>query len=204
MRLEEILFIIMMRMMIFLTNKAFFDTDYLSSFLRIDRVDLILDKYGKILTSQQVKDEFHAEGYSPKIKQGFIDLCDKGNVKIYEINEGTKEWEIYFKLRIVSEEISKNVGEMSVIALSKAKNTILASNNLTDVCDCVEQYNLKHTTTATELVEFYKNDLIGLEEAKSYWRTMRQFGISLPKTSFENFYKLSDNPCKDFKNRKFN
>lgn len=194
----------MMRMMIFLTKKAFFDTDYLSSFLRIDRVDLVLDKYGKILTSKQVKDEFNAEGYSPIIKQRFIELCDEGNVEIYEIDEGTEEWEIYFKLRIVSEEVSKNAGEMSVIALSKAKNALLASNNLTDVCDCVKHYNLDHTTTATELVEFCKNGTITFDDAKSYWRAMDQFGISLPKTTFDNFYKLSEDPCKDFKNRKFN
>ena len=72
------------------------------------------------------------------------------------------------------------------------------------MCDCVKHYNLEHTTTATELVEFCKNGTITFEEAKSYWRVMDQFGISLPKTTFENFYKSSGNPCEDFKNRKFN
>lgn len=192
-----------MRMMIFLTNKAFFDTDYLSSFIRINRVDLILNKYCKILTSKQVKKEFDAEGYSPKIKEGFADLCSSGKVEIFEIEEGTEEWDIYMNLMMLSEDVGKNVGEMSVIALSKAKNSILASNNLKDVCDCVDHYNLKHTTTATELVEFCKNKLIDFKQAESYWRTMTQFGISLPKTSFENFYKLCENPCKDFKNNKF-
>lgn len=193
-----------MRMMIFLTNKAFFDTDYLSSFIRINRTDLILDKYDKILTSKQVENEFNAEGYSPKIKQGFFDLCDEGKVEIYEIEEDTEEWEIYFNLIMMSEDVTKNVGEITVIALAKTNNCILASNNLTDVCNCVQYYDLKHTTTATDLVEFCKNELIEFEDAKSYWRIMSQFGISLPKTSFKNFYNLCANPCDDFKNHKFN
>ena len=192
-----------MKKMIFLTKRAFFDTDYLSSFLRIDRMDLILDKYGEILISKEVKKELCDNNNNYYIKKRFQKVCEEGKVKIYEIESGTEEWDITLNLMLMSEDVSKNRGEIASIALAKSKNCILASNNLKDVCDCVDHYNLKHTTTATELVEFCKNKLIDFKQAESYWRTMTQFGISLPKTSFENFYKLCENPCKDFKNNKF-
>lgn len=63
---------------------------------------------------------------------------------------------------------------------------------------------MEHTATATQLVEFCKSKLIEFAEAESYWRKITQFGISLPRTSFENFHNLYEIPCKDFKNRKFN
>ena len=192
-----------MKKMIFLTKRAFFFFFYLSSFLRIDRMDLILDKYGEILISKEVKKELCDNNNNYYIKKRFQKVCEEGKVKIYEIESGTEEWDITLNLMLMSEDVSKNRGEIASIALAKSKNCILASNNLKDVCDCVDHYNLKHTTTATELVEFCKNKLIDFKQAESYWRTMTQFGISLPKTSFENFYKLCENPCKDFKNNKF-
>lgn len=205
MLLGEILFTILIMVMMLLKNKTFFDTDYLSSFLRIGRMDLVLDKYGRILISTQVKSELCAEGYSPKIRQGFIDLYNEGHVEIYEIVENTEEWDIYLNLRYEStEDYEKNIGEMSVIALAKAKNGILASNNLNDVCVYVEEYNLEHVTTATTLVECFKNNEITFKEANSYWKKLHGFGIKLPKTSFENFCKLHGYPCEDFKNHKFN
>lgn len=205
MLLEEILFTILMMVMMLLKNKTFFDTDYLSSFLRIGRMDLVLDKYGKILISKQVKNELCAEGYSPKIRQGFIDLYNKGYVEIYEIVQDTEEWKTYLDLRYAStEDCEKNIGELSVIALAKAKKGILASNNLKDVCVYVEEYNLEHVTTATTLVECFKNNEINFKEANSYWRILQQFGIKLPKSSFENFCKLHGDPCEDFKNHIFN
>lgn len=193
-----------MRMMIFLTKKAFFDTDYLSSFLRIDRMDLILDKYGKILISKKVKEELCDNNPYYHIKKRFQKVCEEDKVEIYEIVEDTEEWSIYRDLMFASEDVSKNVGEIASIALAKSNNSILASNNLTDVCDCVKHYNLEHTTTATELAEFCKDGTIKFKEAESYWRTMDQFNISLPKTTFENFYNSYTDPCDDFKNRKFN
>lgn len=204
MLLEETLFIILIMVMIFLKNKTFYDTDFLSSFLRIDRMDLLLDNYGKILTSTQVKNEICDDRNYFKIKQGFLDLCDNDYVEIFEIEEGTEEWKTYFELSMASEDNGKDVGELSVIALSKAKNGILASNNLTDICECVERYGLDYITTATTLTKFFRNNLITLNDVKSYWRTMDQFGISLPKTSFENFCKLHGDPCGDFKSHKFN
>ena len=92
---------------------------------------------------------------------------------------------------------------MSVISLAKARNGILASNNLTDVCKYVKKYNLDHITTATSLVEFYNEKLITYSEAKSYWRTMEQFQIKLPKTSFDYFYKTHSSPCTDFETHKY-
>ena len=92
---------------------------------------------------------------------------------------------------------------MSVISLAKARNGILASNNLTDVCKYVNDYNLDHITTATTLVELCDEKSITCSEARSYWRTMDQFNIKLPKTTFDNFYKTHSSPCADFETHKY-
>lgn len=190
--------------MVILMNKpAFFDTDYLSSFLRINRTDLILDKYDKIQISSQVKEEICNKGNYPSIKERFITLCENGDVEVHEIEEGTPEWDTYLELRLMSTNIKKDIGEMSVISLAKAKNGILASTNLTDVCKYVKEYNLDHTTTATTLVELCDEKSITCNEARSYWRTMEQFNIKLPKTSFDNFYKTHTSPCTDFETHKY-
>ena len=185
-------------------KKVFFDTDYLSSFLRIERTDLILEKYGKILISEQVKNEICNEGNYPKIKQRFQSLYDNGDVEVFEIIEGSEEWDTYLTLRLSSNEILKNIGEMSIISLAKAKNGILASNNLTDICEYVKKFNLEYTTTANTLVECFDDKTITCNEVKSYWRAMTQFGIKIPRTSFENFYRKHGDPCDDFENHLFN
>lgn len=190
--------------MVILMNKpAFFDTDYLSSFLRINRTDLILDKYDKIRISSQVKDEICNKGNYPRIKERFIELYENGYVEVHEIEEGTPEWNTYLELRLLSNDIKKDIGEMSIISLAKARNGILASNNLTDVCRYVKEYNLDHITTATSLVEFCDEKSITCSEAKSYWRTMKQFQIKLPRTSFDTFYKTHSSPCTDFETHKY-
>ena len=191
-------------MMVILMNKpAFFDTDYLSSFLRINRTDLILDKYDKIQISSQVKDEICNKGNYHNIKERFTSLYENEDVEVHEIEEGNPEWNTYMELRLMSADIKKDIGEMSVISLAKAKNGILASNNLTDVCKYVKDYNLDHITTATTLVELCDEKLITCSEARSYWRTMKQFKIKLPKTSFDNFYKTHSSPCADFETHKY-
>lgn len=186
-----------------MNKHTFFDTDYLSSFLRINRVDLILNKYDKIQISSQVKDEICNKGNYHNIKKRFISLYENEDVEVYEIEEGTSEWNTYLELRLMSPDIKKDIGEMSVISLAKAKNGILASNNLTDVYKYVKDYNLDHITTATTLAELYDEKLITSSEARSYWRTMEQFKIKLPKTTFDNFYKTHSSPRVDFETHKY-
>ena len=182
---------------------TFCDTDYLSSVLRIDRADLILNKYDKILISKQVEKEICNEGNYPLIKERYNRLYENNDIEVHEIEEGTPEWDTYLNLRLMSGTIKKDIGEMSVISLAKAKNGILASNNLSDVCKYVKNYNLEHTTTATTLVECCNEKSISCSEAESYWRVMKQFRIKLPKTSFNEFYKTHSSPCEDFKTRKY-
>ena len=124
-----------------------------------------------------------------------------GNVKIYKIKGKTEEMKIYFQLCLESED--EGLGELSVISLAKAKNGILASNNLRDVCKSVNKFNLTHITTATTLVELYDEKLISLDEVKRYWRIMNQFKIKLPSVSFDEFYEKHGSPCEDFYNNKF-
>lgn len=185
-------------------KQVFFDTDYLSSFLRINRADLILNKYKKILISKQVKNEICNAGNYPLIKERFTNLYQDGHIKVCEIEEGSDEWDTYLELRLLSNDIKKDIGEMSIISLAKARDGIIASNNLIDVCKYVKDYDLEHITTSLTLVECCNEQLITCSEANSYWRKMKQFKIKLPKTSFDNYYKFHGFPCDDFDAHKFN
>ena len=94
-----------------MNKPTFFDTDYLSSFLRINRTDLLLDKYDKIRISSQVKDEICNKGNYPRIKERFIELYENDDVEIYEIEEGNPEWNTYLELRLMSNDIKKDIGK---------------------------------------------------------------------------------------------
>lgn len=50
-----------------MTKPVFYDTDCLSSFLQINRIDLLKREYSKIIISVQVKDELFNKNTPEKI-----------------------------------------------------------------------------------------------------------------------------------------
>lgn len=83
-------------------------------------------------------------------------------------------------------------GEAAVIALTQENGGVIASNNLRDVKDYVEDYDLNLITTAFILAIAYENHLKTKEELDKIWKDMINNGRkrSLPRNvnSFTQYY----------------
>lgn len=161
----------------------FYDTDCLSSFLGVGRIDLLKKEYDTIIISKQIKDEFFNESTPKMIKKELDLLINEGFVKVLDIEVGSKEFDCYYEFRLLDVENDEGIGELSIISLVIVNNGILASNNLKDVCKYVRKYNLEHITTAIILVNRFNNDHISFNEVENLWREMLKNKIELDRKS---------------------
>jgi len=79
-----------------------------------------------------------------------------------DIIVGTQEYATYFQLTAQLSRGRKLIGagEAAAIVLAKMHNGIVASNNLSDIGSCVQQWGLRHVTTGDILVHAYNKGLI--------------------------------------------
>lgn len=132
--LEEILYLMYLKAMMELNKPIFYDTDCLSSFLAIDRADLLKKEYSTIIISNKVLEEFYNQKTPKEIKNRLKKLIDENFVEAVDLKVNSDEFEYYFNF--ITNEKTEDIGkgELSAISLAIAYNGILASNNLSDVC----------------------------------------------------------------------
>ena len=95
------------------------------------------------------------------IINNFEKMKESGNVFIDEIEYGTEECKLYTYLTQSSANNKKiGDGEAAAIALVKCNNGVLASNNMRDISYYIDEYGLKHTTTADILIEALEEGII--------------------------------------------
>ena len=177
-----------------MTKPIFYDTDCLSSFLQINRIDLLKNEYSKIIISAEVKEELFNKNTPEKVKIRLKQLIQERYVEIKDLEFGSDEFNQYYTF--ITDDGTKDVGkgELSVISLAIAKNGILASNNLKDVCYFVKKYNLEHVTTSKIIVDSYKNGYLTFDEANKIWGELRK-NPKHPQMSFKDFYDKDDKIC---------
>ena len=104
-------------------EKIFFDTDCISSFLWVERTDIILELYDqRIILPEQVVDELsnpRVSHLSSKVEQ----LLSQNEIEMAEIIVGTEESRLYYMLTRNPKSGQKPIGkgEASAIALSKVQ-----------------------------------------------------------------------------------
>ncbi len=169
------------------------DTDFLSTFLCVDRFDIILKTIsGTILIPQIVYDELkRIESSSNRPLKWILEKMDsaikKKQVQVVDFEIGSPEFAEFKKLTSPPMPIGK--GEAMAIAFAKSNNGILASNNLKDI---------KRFVTAGDILNITSDDLLCLfynkykgettpEEIESIRETMRLFGRRI---SPDSFYEL--------------
>ena len=177
-----------------MTKPVFYDTDCLSSFLQINRIDLLKKEYSKIIITTKVKDELFNKNTPEKVKNRLTSLIHDGYVEIKDLEFGSTEFNQYYSFitDYKTEDIGK--GELSVISLAIAKNGILASNNLDDVCYFVKKYNLEHITTSKIIVTCYEKGYLTFDEADNIWKVLLK-NPKHPQMSFKDFYDKDDKIC---------
>lgn len=138
-----------------MTDKYFFDTDCLSAFLWVRNENLLIKLYGgKIILPEQVYSEL-SHPRIPHLKTLTDNLKSSGDISVANIEMETEEYKIYRKLTTNPDRGFKVIGkgEAAAIALAKTKGGILASNNMRDIKQYVDEYKLEHITTGDILIE---------------------------------------------------
>ena len=177
-----------------MTKPIFYDTDCLSSFLDINRIDLLKKEYSKIIISTKVKDELLNNNTPKKIKKRIMPLIQEGYVEVKDLELGSDEFNQYYTF--ITDDKTENIGkgELSIISLAIVKKGILASNNLEDVCYFVKKYNIEHITTSKIIVNCYEKGYLTFNEANDIWKELLK-NPKHPQMSFKEFYDKDDKMC---------
>ena len=170
-----------------MTEPLFLDSDCLSTFLIVQRENLIFQLYaGHIGIPQQVYGELRRVQFM-KVR---VDALLKANrVVLYQITAGTGPGDLYLKLTTHPDQGYKVIGsgEAAAIVLTKEYNGILGSNNMRDILPNIQLYNLQHRTSADIMVEALEQHLISEGQGNVIWRDMLQRNRKLPADTFTQF-----------------
>lgn len=80
-------------------------------------------------------------------------------------------------------------GEAAAISLAVANNGILASNNLRDVNQYINMYNLPNITTGDILFEALNSNIITEPQGNKIWIDMLNKARKLPTCDFTTYLK---------------
>jgi len=110
------------------------------------------------------------------------------------IDSGTETYDLYFQLTVAPTKgrVVIGKGEASAIALAKAKNGIVASNNLKDIGSYIKDFKLNHITTGDILIEACRKKLVTEEQVNLLWASMIAKRRKLGAISFSDYIKLKD------------
>ena len=167
----------------------FFDTDCISSFLWVDRIDILINLYPKrIVLSEQVLDELSNPSIShllSKVNQ----LLSQDEIRKAEMLVGTEEFKLYYMLTKNPKCGQKRIGkgEASAIALAKVRKGMLASNNLKDIQYYIQLFHLRNLTTPIILHTALLKGLIDEPEGNTIWSQMIKKRRRLPTLTFTDY-----------------
>ncbi|SET59138.1 Predicted nucleic acid-binding protein, contains PIN domain [Natronincola peptidivorans] len=174
-----------------MTNKLFFDTDCISSFLWVKEENILFKLYpGRIVLPKQVYNGLSNPSI-PHIKRKVNQLCLSGDIFTKEILTNTDAYQIYYELSIAPSKGEGIIGkgEAAAIALAKTHEGIIASNNLKDISKYVGKYQLEHVDTASILVAALDAGYIDETAGNQIWSNMISKRRMLPTSSFTDYLK---------------
>lgn len=170
-----------------MTESLFLDTDCLSTFLIVQRENLVLQLYaGRIGIPQQVYVEL---GKVPFMKTKIDALLNAKRVVLYQIAAGSDLGDLYLKLTEHPDRGYKSIGtgEAAAIVLTKEYNGILGSNTMRDILPYIHLYHLQHRTSADIMAEALEQHMINEGQGNAIWRQMLQRNRKLPADTFTEF-----------------
>ncbi|MEA4883523.1 MAG: hypothetical protein VB144_07705 [Clostridia bacterium] len=178
-----------------MTDPLFFDTDCLSAFLWARGESLLAQLYpGRVVIPRAVYAELSDPGIA-HLKARVDTMLAAGQAVIAEIDVGTDEYDVFYKLTQVPDAGHKIIGdgEAAAIALAKGKDGIVASNNLRHITLYIEEYGLEHVTTGDILVDAYQRGLITEVEGNAIWARMIAKRRKLGAASFSDYLASKSN-----------
>jgi len=178
-----------------LIDPLFFDTDCISAFLWVRDESLLAQLYpGRIVIPRAV----YTELSNPQIahlKARVDAMLASGQAAIAEIDVGTDEYDVFYKLTQAPDDSHGVIGdgEAAAIALAKRQGGVVASNNLGDITLYIEEYGLKHTTTGDILIDACQRGLITEVEGNAIWARMIAKRRKLGAASFSDYLASKSN-----------
>lgn len=172
-----------------MTDSLFFDSDCLSAFLWVGNENLLIKLYpGKVIIPKPVYDELSSPGIA-HLKARIDALLSNSQVTVASIDTGTDTYDLYYQLTVapVDGHVIIGKGEAASIALAKAHNGIIASNNLRDITSYIKEFGLRHMTTGDILVEAYEKGYITEAQGNTLWASMLARRRKLGAKSFSDY-----------------
>lgn len=170
---------------------VFADTDILSAFLKRGAFGYMLKVFEtldmEIIIPQQVVDELE---YSPRtqalLAQPIHREAEKHTLAIMDIEIFTPEYDLYVEM---TEKQRKGSGESAALsmAICSEDDAALASNNLRDVMDTAQKYEIELWTTARVFYTAEQKGIISRERASDLWKKMKKDGERLPFDTYEDY-----------------
>ena len=158
------------------------DTDFVSSFAWVDRMDIIEGLYsGRMIVLEEVMVELERTRHLGDL------VCFSimhGHIKRLEMMVGTAEALEYVRL---SDTDRYGSGEAACMAFASCRGGIVASNNLKDVRRYCEERRIPLVTTSDVLVRVYEEGRLTLDETDALWREMVARRRRLPAVSFREY-----------------
>jgi len=179
-----------------LTEPLFFDNDCIAAFLWVGEQSILAQMYsGRIVIPRPVYEELSAPGV--KHLRDKIDLMiERGQAVLRTISTDSKTYNLYFQMTQEPGEGHKVIGngEASCLALAKEEKGIIASNNLRDICEYIDEFGLQHITTGDIMVEAFRAGLISEDQGNIIWSNMLKKRRKIGADSFTEY--LHDNETK--------
>lgn len=174
-----------------MTDSYFFDTDCISAFLWVKEQSILPKLYpGQIVIPEQVYQEL-SNPCIEHLRKRLDIMFSHREVTRMRIESNTETYELYKQLtqKPDNDFIPIGNGEAAAIALAKTYSGTLASNNLHDIQQYVDFYNLKHITTADIMKKAYDEKLITENEGNKIWKEMLGKRRKLGWNSFSDYLK---------------
>lgn len=158
------------------------DTDLLSSFAWVDRLDILEKLYAKqMVVLDEVMNELSRIEHLAKRVQSLI---DNGSIKLVSIQATDPE---ALELARILEDGRLGRGEAACMAYLKYNFGSLGSNNLSDIkMQCVNK-NISLIMTQDVIYQAFQNNILTVDEADEIWTGMIQKQRKLPVSSFSEF-----------------
>lgn len=176
-----------------------FDTDCISSFLWIKKLDIINNLFpNEIIIPQTVYDELN-KIKSPQYRFLFNDLYTqilKRNFKLKNIMISDREFSEYCKLISMKNPKRIGRGEAAAIVIAGTLDGTVASNNLSDILPYVGKNKLPYICTENILYLSYEKSYISIKEGNQIWDDMKRIGRILPNYDFKEIvrrFKINSN-----------
>ena len=158
------------------------DTDFLSSFAWVDRLDILEGLYSKrMLILEEVLEELRRV---PHLASRVESSIKKGHIKRESMFADSPE---ALQLATFLDSGRYGAGEASCMAYLTQHEGIMGSNNLSDVKEFCVQKGKTLLTTADVLYQAYEVGHISIEEADKIWSDMLSKRRKLPTPSFSEY-----------------